>query len=117
MRNGDSATPVEVEQSTMSMMLNMGVYPLSVENVGLKLLLLPLPMTMTTLLYRRKTMTKYFKLTESFTTHDWAVVKAEDETDAIATYYQKEPLNNGYYFTNDKDLEVKEISREEADDD
>ena len=34
-------------------------------------------------------MDKYFKLTESFTTHDWAVVKAEDETDAIATYHQK----------------------------
>ncbi len=62
-------------------------------------------------------MNKYFKLTESFTTHDWAVVKAEDETDAIATYHQKKPISTGYYFTNDKDLEVKEISREEADDD
>ncbi len=59
-------------------------------------------------------MDKYFKLTESFTTHDWAVVKAKDEAEARDSYYQNEPLNTGYYFTNDKDLEVKEISQKEA---
>ena len=62
-------------------------------------------------------MNKYFKFTESFTTHDWAVVKAKDEADAKDNYCQNELINSGYYFTNDKDVEVKEISREEAEED
>ena len=59
-------------------------------------------------------MAKYFKLTESFTTHDWFTVKAKDEADAEDNWHQKEPINAGYYFTNDTDIEVKEISQKEA---
>ena len=32
-------------------------------------------------------------------------------------YCQNELINSGYYFTNDKDVEVKEISQKEAEED
>ena len=62
-------------------------------------------------------MAKYFKLTESFTTHDWVIVKAKDEADARANLGHLMPINDGYYFSNASGLEVKEISREEAEED
>ena len=62
-------------------------------------------------------MAKYFKLTESFTTHDWFTVKAKDEADARANLGHQMPISTGFYFSNASGLEVKEISREEAEED